>query len=191
MCTSYRLGVCLLIVDRIAHSESRDAPDRVQKLAENLLLGRLYASCQKGFAKPCSRVRVVSEQELDYITQNVMKVSFSLSSKNTKPTFGAASLPKPAAFSPLDDEDARDIVPVASSSKDTLVLASSRAAQKRMEQEMKIDATVYEYDEVWDRMQEAKQRQKEAKEADAKQRKVGGYYFVFDQVFSWSVSPNI
>jgi len=188
MCASYRLGVCLLIVDRIAHSKSRNAPDRVQKLAENLLLGRLYASCRKDF-EPYSRV--VCERELDYITLNVMKVSFSLSSKNTRPLGAAPPLPKPAAFSPLDDEDAQDIVPVASSSKDTLMLASSKAAQKRMEQEMKIDATVYEYDEVWDRMQEVKQRQKEVKEVEAKQRKVSAYYFVFDQAFSCSISPNI
>ena len=117
-----------------------------------------------------------------------MKVSFSLSNKNTKPLGVAPPLAKPAAFSSLDDEDTRDVVPVASSSKNALVnkthladkVASSKATQKRMEQEMKIDATVYEYDEIWDRMQEVKQRQKEAKEADGKQRKVGVYCFVFD-----------
>lgn len=41
-----------------------------------------------------------------------------------------------------------------------------------MEAEKKVDETVYEYDEVWDKMQEAKQRQKEAKEVDSKERKV-------------------
>ncbi|KAF9075276.1 coiled-coil domain-containing protein 55-domain containing protein [Rhodocollybia butyracea] len=39
-----------------------------------------------------------------------------------------------------------------------------------MEQEKKVDATVYEYDEVWDNMQQAKLRQKEAKESDPKKR---------------------
>lgn len=110
-----------------------------------------------------------------------MKVSFSLSNKNTKPLGAAPPLTKPAAFGSLDDEETRDVVPIASTSKDTHAnksllagsLASSRAAQKRMEQEMKVDATVYQYDEVWDRIQEVKQRQKEAKEADTKQRKVG------------------
>ncbi|KDQ33319.1 hypothetical protein PLEOSDRAFT_20501 [Pleurotus ostreatus PC15] len=48
---------------------------------------------------------------------------------------------------------------------------SSKAARKRMETEKKVDATVYEYDEIWDKMQEAKQKQKEAKEIDAKTRK--------------------
>ncbi|KAG6376177.1 coiled-coil domain-containing protein 55-domain containing protein [Boletus reticuloceps] len=82
----------------------------------------------------------------------------------------------------LDDEDTQDVVHVAPSSKDAHVnktllagnMASSKATQKRMEQEVKIDATVYQYDEVWDRMQEAKERQKVAKESDAKQRKVEG-----------------
>ncbi|KAH0830593.1 coiled-coil domain-containing protein 55-domain containing protein [Lanmaoa asiatica] len=108
-----------------------------------------------------------------------MKLSFSLSNKNTKPLGTAPPLAKPAAFYSLDDEDTRDAVPIASSSKDmhanksllTRNVASSKATQKRMEQEMKTDATVYQYDEVWDRMQEVKQRQKEAKEAGAKQRK--------------------
>ena len=189
MCTSYRLGVCLLIADRIAYSKWWNAPDRVQRLAESFLRGRFYAFCRKDF-EPClkGRVRVLADQGLDYITRIDMKVSFSLSNKNTKPLGVAPPLAKPAAFSSLDDEDTRDVVPVASSSKNALVnkthladkVASSKATQKRMEQEMKIDATVYEYDEVWDRMQEVKQRQKEAKEADGKQRKVGVYCFVFD-----------
>lgn len=128
-----------------------------------------------------------------------MKLSFSLSNKNTKLLGVAPPLPKPAAFSSLDDEDAQDIVPIASSSKDAIVnktllarnVASSKATQKRMEQEMKIDDTVYQYDEVWDRMQEVKQRQKEAKEADAKQRKVGLHSFVFARAFSCSVLAQI
>ena len=41
-----------------------------------------------------------------------------------------------------------------------------------MEQEMKVDSSVFEYDEVWDKMQEVKLKQKEAKEADTKERKV-------------------
>ena len=44
--------------------------------------------------------------------------------------------------------------------------------KKRLDAEQKIDSTVFQYDEVWDKMQEAKQKQKEAKEADAKERKV-------------------
>ena len=117
-----------------------------------------------------------------------MKVSFSLSNKNAKSLGAAPPLAKPAVFSPFDHEDSQDVVPVASGSKDTAVnktllahnVASSKVAQKCIEREMKVDATVYQYDEVWDRMQEVKQRQKEAKEADGKQRKVGLHSFVFD-----------
>ncbi|KAK7019351.1 nuclear speckle splicing regulatory protein 1 [Favolaschia claudopus] len=48
---------------------------------------------------------------------------------------------------------------------------TSRTTQKRMQAEKNVDATVYEYDEVWDKMQESKLRQKEAKESEAKDRK--------------------
>lgn len=49
---------------------------------------------------------------------------------------------------------------------------TSKAMQKRMAAEKQIDATVYEYDEVWDKIQESKQRQQAAKEADVAARKV-------------------
>ena len=48
----------------------------------------------------------------------------------------------------------------------------SKLMKKRVEAERRIDETVYEYDEVWDKMQEAKQRQQAAKEVDASARKV-------------------
>ncbi|EIW59975.1 uncharacterized protein TRAVEDRAFT_119601 [Trametes versicolor FP-101664 SS1] len=47
----------------------------------------------------------------------------------------------------------------------------SKAAKKRLEQEKRVDSTVFQYDEVWDKMQEAKVKQKEAKEVDSKERK--------------------
>ncbi|OSC99066.1 hypothetical protein PYCCODRAFT_1373829 [Trametes coccinea BRFM310] len=47
----------------------------------------------------------------------------------------------------------------------------SKAMKKKLEAEQKVDSTVFQYDEIWDKMQEAKQKQKEAKEADAKERK--------------------
>ncbi|KIJ69362.1 hypothetical protein HYDPIDRAFT_79949 [Hydnomerulius pinastri MD-312] len=108
-----------------------------------------------------------------------MKLSFSLGNKNAKPVGAAPPLKKPAAFSSLDDDEPVDAAPTASSSKDASAnkkllaqnVETSKAARKRMEQELKVDDTVYQYDEVWDRMQEVKQRQKEAKEVDAKQRK--------------------
>ncbi|KAF9227883.1 hypothetical protein BS17DRAFT_410333 [Gyrodon lividus] len=108
-----------------------------------------------------------------------MKLSFSLTNKNAKQVGAAPPLKKPAAFSSLDDEEPIDAAPTASSSKDVAAnkkllaqnVESSKAVRNRMEQEMKVDATVYQYDEIWDRMQEVKQRQKEVKEVDAKQRK--------------------
>ncbi|KAE9396080.1 hypothetical protein BT96DRAFT_124602 [Gymnopus androsaceus JB14] len=48
---------------------------------------------------------------------------------------------------------------------------TSKKLKKQMEEEKKVDSTVYEYDEVWDKMQQAKQTQKEAKETDLKNPK--------------------
>ncbi|PFH54326.1 hypothetical protein AMATHDRAFT_94504, partial [Amanita thiersii Skay4041] len=48
---------------------------------------------------------------------------------------------------------------------------ATNVMRKRMEAELKVDSTVYEYDEVYDQMQAVKQRQKEIKERDAKERK--------------------
>ena len=129
-----------------------------------------------------------------------MKLSFSLKpNKNTNPLGAAPPLAKPAAFSSLDDEDAQAVGSIGSSSKDVAAnkvhlahnVASSKTVQKRVEREMKIDATVYQYDEIWDRMQEVKQRQKEAKEVDAKQRKVCLHAFIFDWVCSCNLSAEI
>ncbi|KZT09444.1 uncharacterized protein LAESUDRAFT_646838 [Laetiporus sulphureus 93-53] len=111
-----------------------------------------------------------------------MKVSFSLAkskAKAAKPVGDAPSLKRSAAFASLDDDEPVDAAPTASQSSKTELnkklvaqkVEISKTTKKRMEEEMKIDATVFEYDEVWDRMQEAKQRQKEAKETDVKQRK--------------------
>jgi coiled-coil domain-containing protein 55 len=112
-----------------------------------------------------------------------MKLSFSLTNKNAKPVGVAPPLKRPTVFSSLDDEELIDVAPT-TSSKDVAAnkkllaqnVGSSKAMRNRLEQEMKVDATVYQYDEVWDRMQEVKQRQKEAKEVDAKQRKVCASY---------------
>ncbi|KAG6866941.1 hypothetical protein C0991_003857 [Blastosporella zonata] len=106
-----------------------------------------------------------------------MKLSFSLA-KPKKADPPPSSLKRPA-FS-LGDEDTLDAAPTsAAASRDApankKLLAQnvgvSKATKKRMEAEMKVNETVYEYDEVWDRMQEAKLRQKEAKEQDALERK--------------------
>ncbi|KAG6851002.1 hypothetical protein H0H93_004489 [Arthromyces matolae] len=102
----------------------------------------------------------------------VMKLSFSLAKpqKGEKP---ASTLIKPA-FS-LDDYSP-DSVPTSSNAGagkklNAQNVETSKAIKKRMEAEKKVDATVFEYDEVWDRMQEAKERQKLAKEQEALERK--------------------
>lgn len=94
-----------------------------------------------------------------------MKLSFSLK-KKAEPPKPAASIPKPAVFG---DNDAEEVVkpPVAVPYN----VEASKAMQKRIEAEKQVDATVYEYDEVWDRIQLAKQKQKEAKEIESLERK--------------------
>ena len=111
-----------------------------------------------------------------------MKVSFSLKGKAAKPVGEAPSLKRTAAFAALDDDEPVDAAPTATGGGKGKAAANkqfvaqsvemSKAAKRRLEEERRVDATVFEYDEVWDKMQEAKARQKEAKEADAKERKV-------------------
>ncbi len=48
--------------------------------------------------------------------------------------------------------------------------STSKTQKRRMEDEKKLDQSVYQYDEVWDNMQAAKQLAKESKEAAAKDR---------------------
>ena len=96
-----------------------------------------------------------------------MKLSISLNKpKTTQP---APLIRPPSAFSlgtedPIDEDGLPG--PVAHN------VESSKAMRKRMDAEKRVDATVFKYDEVWDRMQEAKQRQQAAKDADANVRKV-------------------
>jgi hypothetical protein len=112
-----------------------------------------------------------------------MKLSFALpSTKPTQPTVGAApSLKRSVAFSSAEDDDPMDAASTLGSDNKTApnkkLLAQnvvfSKATLKRMEAEKKVDQTVYEYDEVWDKMQLVKLRQKEAKESENRERKVG------------------
>ncbi|KAF8654141.1 hypothetical protein AX16_003671 [Volvariella volvacea WC 439] len=113
-----------------------------------------------------------------------MKLSISLgkskpSASSTTPA-QAPSLKRPAAFELGEDDDTIDAAPTASSADrgaptNKKLLAQnveiSKTLKKKMDAELKVDSTVYEYDEVWDKMQEAKLRQKEAKELDSKLRK--------------------
>ncbi|KAK2466890.1 hypothetical protein APHAL10511_001148 [Amanita phalloides] len=108
-----------------------------------------------------------------------MKLSFSLNAKSKAPE-QAPSLKRPAAFGEGDEDDAIDAAPT-STNADARTTANkkllaqnmgvSKVMKKRMEAEKMVDPSVYEYDEVYDRMQQVKQRQKEVKEQDAKERK--------------------
>ena len=108
-----------------------------------------------------------------------MKLSFALKPKE-KPVGAAPALKAPVAFSSFDDDEPVDAAETSSAGFKALPnkkliaqnVESSKAMKKRMEAERLVDATVYDYDGVYDKMQEAKARQKEAKEADAKERKV-------------------
>ncbi|KAI0636881.1 coiled-coil domain-containing protein 55-domain containing protein [Trametes polyzona] len=110
-----------------------------------------------------------------------MKVSFSLKGKApAKPAGEAPSLKRSAAFASLDDDEPVDAAPTATADKGKVAankqfiaqsVEMSKSMKKKLEQEKRVDSTVFQYDEVWDKMQEAKLRQKEAKEADAKERK--------------------
>jgi coiled-coil domain-containing protein 55 len=109
----------------------------------------------------------------------VMKLSFSLPKSATKPVGDAPPLKRPANFGTLDDDIAGDdALPTPYTSKagnGDLVAQNiqlSKAAKKRMEKEQQVDATVYQYDEIWDNMQDAKARQKEIKELESRERKV-------------------
>lgn len=107
------------------------------------------------------------------------KLSFSLAPKSKQPIGTAPPLKAPPVFSALDDENVDD-APTTSTAgrhvgRQTHIPQSSlesRAQRKRMSEEKKVDQTVYEYDEVWDRMQEAKLKAKAAKEMESTERKV-------------------
>ena len=115
-----------------------------------------------------------------------MKVSFSLAKKPETPSsfqFKKPSAPaqKPLLFNAGDDDgdDGEDsLVPDSKTSKkngigiQTVSAETSKAQKKRELAEMAVDSTVYQYDEVWERMQVAKQKVKEAKMAESKERKV-------------------
>ncbi|KAG7452494.1 uncharacterized protein BT62DRAFT_925044 [Guyanagaster necrorhizus] len=106
------------------------------------------------------------------------KLSFSLA-KTNKAAESAPSLKRPAVFASLDDDEPVDAAPTSSADKTTAAnkklltqnMLTSKVMKRRMDAEKRVDASVYEYDEVWDKMQEAKQKQKDAKELDSAQRK--------------------
>lgn len=104
-----------------------------------------------------------------------MKLSFSLNAGKPKPAVGSAPLlKKPTAFSSLDDDEPIDGASAPSSSRKHIPqnVGPSKATRKRLEAEMQMDQSLFDYDEHWEKIQETREKQKQAKEADAKVRKV-------------------
>lgn len=113
-----------------------------------------------------------------------MKVSFSLNKpKVTSAPGEAPSLKQPKAFASLDDDEPIDAAPTASSSKSAATNVNkaliaqaapkvSKVQKKRAEAAIKVDESVFQYDEVWDKIQAAKEKQKQVKVAEAQERKV-------------------
>jgi coiled-coil domain-containing protein 55 len=127
----------------------------------------------------------------------MMKLSFSLNAKPKAPQ-QAPPLKRPAAFGD-GDEDVADAAPTSTSVNSNVTankkllaqnVKTTKVMKKRLEAEKKVDPSVYEYDEVYDQMQEAKQRQKEAKEQDAKERKVHYSQYIHGQQSNITVQPK-
>lgn len=112
-------------------------------------------------------------------TTSPMKLSFSLNKPKTSGP--PPSLSRSSAFDDGHDDDKNDTPSTLPSSdgktsvnKVTLAqnVRASKATKKKIEVEKQTDPTVYEYDEVWDKMQDAKLRAKAAKDQESKARKV-------------------
>ena len=112
-----------------------------------------------------------------------MKVSFSLARKPETPSPFQLKKPpapaqKPSLFNVDDDDNGVSLVPDPTTNKkngigiQNVSAETSKAQKKREQAEMAVDSTVYQYDEVWDKLQMAKQKVKEAKVAETKERKV-------------------
>lgn len=99
------------------------------------------------------------------------KISFSLKGKAKQKNEPPKGLPG-AAFASMDEDEQPS---AARPSKVSLVPTSAvmtKAMKKQIEDQKKIDATVYQYDEVWDYLKEAERQAEQAKEEEALTRQV-------------------
>jgi coiled-coil domain-containing protein 55 len=113
-----------------------------------------------------------------------MKLSISAKGLNSKPTSLAkqpASKSKPSLFSRQAEDD--DNEPSASTSKKpgnrppTTLNTVSRLQKQKQKEAEEIDATVFQYDEVYDNMKEAQKNVKKEKEREkaAEERQVRSF----------------
>jgi coiled-coil domain-containing protein 55 len=142
------------------------------------------------------------------------KLSFSFGKPGPKPTNSTKSFgnlkPKPTSaasafsFGDDDEEDQLGVLkqPLAGPSKVTpknngLIKQNAslgRQAKKIQEEAMKLDQTVFEYDEVWDGMQNAREQVKQAKDAETAEHKVSTVVFLSLEILPTQTinhSPNI
>lgn len=119
-----------------------------------------------------------------------VKNAFAVPVKPNSANKGKAPAVNPLSSNPFGGEDEDDETPssrvMPSSSKagtsavkpvDGIIkqnASMSRAQRKLQEEALKLDQTVFEYDEVWDGMQNAREKAKEAKESEAGKRDVSG-----------------
>jgi hypothetical protein len=108
------------------------------------------------------------------------KLSFSFKPK-PKVKATAAIPPQPYAFSNLDDEHIEEDSGASKPGRPGMTKSTSliptqvtmtKAMKREMEEQKRVDATVYQYDEVYDRLKEADRQAEIAREEEAKIRQV-------------------
>lgn len=105
---------------------------------------------------------------------------FSISLKpKAKPSTGATVALQPArGFGKVGDDEPQDAAATSSTSSRTEVnkrltamnTGNSKAQKRRMKEAQNVDETVYQYDEVYDKMQDAKAKAKAVKEVESQKR---------------------
>jgi coiled-coil domain-containing protein 55 len=128
-----------------------------------------------------------------------MKLSFSLN--KPKQPASTPSIGPSAAFSSENDDDRIDAAPTSSfadrntaGNKKLLAhgIESFRDKRKRIEAEKMEE--VFDYDAAWDSIQAERQRQKEAKDSETRERKVGFHtcsLLTFTLLTEFIISQNI
>lgn len=120
-------------------------------------------------------IAIVTRHNLFMI--NLIMISISLKSKTAQST--GAKISRLSRLNELTDEDLMDAAPTSEASGRTQVnkrlsmmnsSSNSKAQRRRIQEAEAVDKSVYQYDEIYDKLQDAKQRVKEAKEADSKIR---------------------